>query len=160
MDIWDSSRASVAIFFVAPSARSSAPSWPGAPLLQHGKFLNGQHVLGGILVWFFPASVRTFLVFPVYGLIYARRSLARSRIRSRFTMFPSHRDFERSAWEPSDGSAASRSASGWPRPTPAAPPRAATKYQLPAGFPAETILATAQNAGRADAFRFPPSSAS
>jgi nucleoside transporter len=156
---------SVAIFFVGAVGAIIGPFIAGQVADRYfntERFLAVSHILGGILVWFLSSvhSFGGFLVFSLlYGLIYAptlalTNSLTFHHIPDRDRDFGKIRVWGTIGWIVV-GIAVGQwlAASHTPR-GPEAIAAAAAKLQLPAGTPAETVVATAQNAGRADAFRF------
>src|SRR5436190_16084899 len=156
---------SVAIFFVGAVGAIVGPFLAGQVADRYfntEKFLAVSRILGGILVWFLSSvhSFGAFLVFSLlYGLIYAptlalTNSLTFHHVPDRDRDFGKIRVWGTIGWIVV-GIAVGQwlAASHTPR-TPEAIETAAAKYHLAAGTPNDVIVATAQNAGRADAFRF------
>jgi len=156
---------SVAIFFVGAVGAIIGPFLAGQVADRYfntEKFLAVSHILGGVLVWFLSSvhSFGAFLVFSLlYGLIYAptlalTNSLTFHHVPDRDRDFGKIRVWGTIGWIVV-GIAVGQwlAASHTPR-TPEAIETAAAKYHLAAGTPNDVIVATAQNAGRADAFRF------
>lgn len=155
----------VAIFFVGAVGAIIGPFLAGQVADRYfntEKFLAASHILGGILVWFLSSvhSFGAFLAFSLfYGLIYAptlalTNSLTFHHVPDRDRDFGKIRVWGTVGWIVV-GIAVGQwlSAAHTPR-GPEAVAAAVAKYQLAAGTPVETVVSTAQNAGRADAFRF------
>src|SRR6185295_3016990 len=155
----------VAIFFVGAVGAIIGPFLAGQVADRYfntEKFLAVSHIAGGVLVWFLSSvhSFGAFLVFSlVYGLIYAP-TLALTNSLTFHHVPDRDRDFGKiRVWGTVGWIVVGIAVGQWlgmahtPRGAEAIA-AAATKYQLAAGTPPETVVATAQNAGRADAFRF------
>ena len=155
----------VAIFFVGAVGAIIGPFLAGQVADRYfntERFLAFSHIAGGILVWFLSSvhSFSAFLVFSlVYGLIYAP-TLALTNSLTFHHVPDRDRDFGRiRVWGTIGWIVVGIAVGQWlnvahtPRGAEAIA-AAVTKYHLAAGTPTETVVATAQNAGRADAFRF------
>ncbi|HVE41842.1 MAG TPA: MFS transporter, partial [Planctomycetota bacterium] len=156
---------SVAIFFVGAVGAIIGPFLAGQVADRYfntEKFLAVSHILGGIMVWFLSSvhSFGAFLVFSLfYGLIYAptlalTNSLTFHHVPDRDRDFGKIRVWGTIGWIVVGIAVGQWLAAAHTPRGPEAIEAAAAKYHLAAGTPAETIVATAQNAGRADAFRF------
>ena len=155
---------SVAIFFVGAVGAIVGPFLAGQVADRYfntEKFLAVSHILGGILVWFLSSvhSFGAFLVFSLlYGLIYAP-TLALTNSLTFHHVPDRDRDFGKiRVWGTIGWIVVGIAVGQWlyQAHTPKGPEAIATaaaKFQLPAADQ-EKVVAAAQNAGRADAFRF------
>lgn len=156
---------SVAIFFVGAVGAIVGPFLAGQIADRYfntERFLAVSHILGGVLSWFLSSvhSFGAFLAFSLlYGLIYAptlalTNSLTFHHIPDRDRDFGKIRVWGTIGWIVVGIAVGQWLATAHTPKGAEAIAAAATKYHLAAGTPTETIVTTAQNAGRADAFRF------